>query len=81
MAIIKFKSVGKTARTASFDVDGKTVVRKIPDQFTGTIEDYLSALAKGLATEAAKDGKVAKKIEAPKYKASEVMIDTTTVTK
>ena len=49
--MIKFLSVNAIARTATFDIDGKEITRKIPAQFEGTIDDYLSALVKGLAIE------------------------------
>ncbi len=40
-------------RTATFDVDGQSVTRKIPLQFEGTLIDYLAALKAGLAIEGA----------------------------
>lgn len=51
MATITFTSIDNQARTATFDVDGKTVVRNIPEVYAGTIDDYLLALAQGLAIE------------------------------
>lgn len=48
---VKFQSIDKAARTATFEADGKAVVRRIPAQFVGTIDDYLAALATGLEVE------------------------------
>lgn len=51
MPKITYKSLNKDARTATFTVDGEDVTRHIPAQFAGTIDDYLLALAQGLAVE------------------------------
>ena len=51
MPTVKFTSIDKDERTVTFDVDGEAVTRKIPEQFEGTIEDYIRALARGLAIE------------------------------
>ena len=62
MATVTFKSIDKTARTATFDVDGVDVTRGIPDEFYGTIDDYLTALGNGLLVEAeAAEAKATKK--------------------
>ena len=71
MTVIKFTGINKAGRTATFDVDGKTVVRKIPKKFTGTIDDHLNALARGLMAEAQAEDVTA--IETPKAKAGEVL--------
>lgn len=54
MATIKFISLDKKTRMASFDVDGKTIARQISDNFDEhgqTIDDQVMALADGLAIE------------------------------
>lgn len=72
MPEVKFKSVNKTERTATFAVDGATVVRRIPKQFVGSIDDYLLALAVGLDIEFAPE--IVKDIETPSLKANAVVI-------
>lgn len=64
-------SVDDAARTVSFDVDGETVVRSIPDKFDGTIDDYLKALADGLVIEYAEVEKT--DVTATKYAAGEIV--------
>ena len=49
--IVKFLSLDKVKREATFDVGGVSVVRRIPKQFEETIDQHLSALASGLAVE------------------------------
>lgn len=49
--IIKFLRVSENPRTMTFEVDGQEVTRKIPDQFEGSLDDYLRAHARGLAIE------------------------------
>ena len=73
--MITFKSIDKTARTATFDVDGESVTRKIPLQFKGTIDDYLSALARGLQVEVNQRSVEAKAIETPTVRANAVMVE------
>ena len=72
MPEIKFKSVSKTERTATFAVDGINVTRRIPNQFSGSIDDYLQALASGLAVEFTPE--VVRDIETPLLKAGAVVI-------
>ena len=52
MAKIAFVSVDAKKRLATFDVDGTKVTRHIPAQFEGTVEKYLTDLARGLDIEA-----------------------------
>jgi len=70
--MVTFKSLDKEARTATFDVDGKSVTRKIPQQFAGTIDEHLTALAKGLDIEFAP--KLAQVIDTPSLKADDVVV-------
>lgn len=75
--IIKFKSVDKVKRTATFDVDGVTVTRKIPVKFKESIDEHIDALASGLAVEF--NVSEAKVIEDTKYKKDEVLREPTLV--
>ena len=68
---VKFKSIDKVNRTATFDVDGEEVTRKIPAKFAGSIDDHLRALARGIHVEA--NEKLAKAIEIPSIKANKVL--------
>lgn len=69
---IKFVSLDKVARTATFDVGGKSVTRRVPKQFEGTIDDYLNALVSGLAIEfSTVEDKV---IEIPSLKSGAVVV-------
>lgn len=49
--IVKFTSVDIEARTVTFDVGGQQITRDIPQQFFGTIDDYITALGRGLEVE------------------------------
>lgn len=49
--MVKFSSIDQSARTVTFDVDGKPVTRGIPKKFDGTLDDYVLALARGLSLE------------------------------
>ena len=71
MPEIKFKSLNKADRTATFSVDGATVQRRIPKQFDGSIDGYIQALAVGLSIEFADDSKV---INTPTIKTNSVVI-------
>lgn len=75
MAFIKFVSIDKEARKATFDVDGVEVTRRVPAQFEGSIDDYLGALANGLEIEANQGAIVEKVIETPTIKAGETFAD------
>ena len=72
MPIVKFTSVDSNARTATFDVDGVSVTRKIPNEFIGTIDDHLEALARGLAVEYAPTN--IKTIEVPAVQSGEEIV-------
>lgn len=73
--MIKFTSIDKENRTATFEVDGEMVTRRIPNRFAGTIDDYLNALASGLQVEVdEKAAKVPQEIEEPVLQAGEVVI-------
>lgn len=74
MAIVKFTSIDKEARTVTFDVDSNPVTRKIPDQFVGSIDEHIEALAKGLAVEAGIAAQTAKVIETPLVKSGDVLV-------
>lgn len=71
MATIKFTSIDRDARTVTFDVDGSAVTRKIPVNYEGTIDDYIAACARGLATEA---DNAPKAIETPTYSRNDVIV-------
>lgn len=71
---VKFVSLDKVARTATLDVDGTKITRKIPEKFEGTIDDYLTALARGLQIEADKEKAEAKVIDTPTIKANAEII-------
>jgi hypothetical protein len=71
---VKYTSIDKVARTATFDVDGVAVTRRIPAQFVGTIDDYLTSLAKGLEVESAAKAVAAKPIATPTLKAGDVVV-------
>lgn len=51
MSEVKFDAIDPIARTATFTVGGVPVTRRIPAKFAGPVDDYLSALAAGLAVE------------------------------
>jgi len=72
MATVKFLSVDKNARTATFDVDGVEITRKIPNEFVGTIDTHLTALANGLSVEFAPTN--IKTIETPEIKAGDEVV-------
>jgi len=72
--MVTYKSIDKEARTATFDVDGESVTRKIPQKFVGTIDDYLTALAKGLQIEANKKAKTAQVIDTPQLRINDVVV-------
>lgn len=72
---IKFVSINPQARTATFNVDGVDVTRKIPAKFDGTIDDYLNALANGLAIEVQEREASAQEIETPAMQVNEVVVD------
>ena len=76
MAIVKYKSIVKTTRKVTFDVDGITVVRKVPKKLNVSIDEYIMALAQGLAKEYTTPE--SDTIETPSYSVSEVLVDTTT---
>jgi hypothetical protein len=40
-------------RKIEFDVSGKKVTRRMPQQFAGTVDDYIRAIAYGLSIEEA----------------------------
>lgn len=73
MTEIKFISVDQVNRTATFTVDEEEVTRKIPLVFEGTIDDYLRALASGLAVEAAQKNAVVSEIGTPSLEQGEVL--------
>lgn len=60
---VEFIKIDKEARTATFNVDGQDVTRKIPLEFAGTINDYLKALKAGLEIEAEQKKVVVKEID------------------
>ncbi len=60
---VEFIKIDKEARTATFNVDGQDVTRKIPLEFAGTINDYLKALKSGLEIEAEQKKVVVKEID------------------
>ncbi len=73
MTTVKFTSLDKEKREVTMNVGGVAVTRSIPAQFKGTIDDYLAALAKGLANEGSVEPKV---IETTKAKSGDVLIAT-----
>lgn len=77
MPKITFKSIDEAARTATFDIDGSSETRNIPDYFEGTIDDYLMALANGLAVEFDETEKT--DISAPETAVDSVLVDTEAV--
>lgn len=73
MPTVKFTSIDKAARTATFDVDGQSVTRNIPAQYAGTIDDYLNAVAEGLVIEFTVTE--VKPIEDTLLKAGDIVVD------
>lgn len=71
--MIKFKNLDASARTVTFDIDGQEIVRGVPEFFEGTIDDYILALASGLAIEFTE--KSIKKIENINIEIGAVLID------
>jgi len=51
MVEIKFKSINEETRKVTLEVDGVDIVRTIPVKFVGTVENYISDLARGLVDE------------------------------
>ena len=70
---VKFVSLDKAARTATFDVGGEQVTRRIPKQFKETIDEHLTALAGGLAIEFATVEE--KEIETPALKDGDEIVN------
>lgn len=73
MVTVKFKSIDKAKRTATFDIDGEIVTRGIPEKFEGPIDKHLTALASGLAIEYRSSEVTV--IETPKMKGGRVLVD------
>jgi hypothetical protein len=71
MATVKYISIDSDARTVTFDVDGAKVTRNVPSKFSGTIDDYVKALADGLVIEYTTPEVTT--IETPTYKANDVV--------
>ena len=71
---ISFTSIDKVARKVTLDVSGVSVTRGIPAKFSGTIDEYISALAKGLEIEEAEESIEETLIETPKAVSGEVII-------
>jgi len=71
---VKFQSLDLQTREVTCDVNGEMVVRRIPQKFVGTVDDYVQALAEGLEFEAGQ--KEAQALSAPSFKADELLVET-----
>tara|TARA_R100001530_G_scaffold13251_3_gene12263 strand:+ start:1767 stop:2018 length:252 start_codon:yes stop_codon:yes gene_type:complete len=75
MAVVKFVSIDDAERTVTMDVDGVEVVRNVPNEYAGTIDDYIKALAAGLVVEAEVAAQPKTQIETPVVKSGEILVD------
>lgn len=70
---VKYKSINQQQRTVTLELNESNVTRNIPDQFEGTIDEYITSLAQGLEDEALATPDP-KTIENPSFSVNEVII-------